>query len=370
MPLYMDRHDVSEEVTAEVVAQIHAEDLKIQHKYGCRGLTYWFDADRKTAFCLVEAPNAEAIREMHKDAHGEVPNVIIEVAADVVESFLGRIEDPEKSQKTKLNIINDPAFRTIMVARIKCISIVKSADEKMNLHIESNNENIVELIEKFKGRIVKHKDDYYLTSFQSVTKAVLCALAIQELFNQTNTNYDSFVELNIGLSAGVPVGDKEGFFEDTVRIAEHLCDVVKGQVSVSSDVKELYESENLNISIDINYLNSISSNDEKFLNLLMDYTDKEWKNSSLNADSFSKSLGYSKSQLYRKMIYLTGKSPISFINEYRLNKALGLFNNKDMNISDVAYETGFNSPAYFSKCFQNNFGILPSTYIKHYTNAF
>ncbi len=39
MPIYMDRHDVSEAVTAVHVAQIHAEDLKIQHKFDCRGLT-------------------------------------------------------------------------------------------------------------------------------------------------------------------------------------------------------------------------------------------------------------------------------------------------------------------------------------------
>lgn len=47
MPIFMDRHDVSEAVTAEIVAQIHQEDLKIQDKYDCRGLTYWFDDARK-----------------------------------------------------------------------------------------------------------------------------------------------------------------------------------------------------------------------------------------------------------------------------------------------------------------------------------
>ncbi len=43
MPIYMDRHDVAEEVTAEIVAQIHQEDLRIQHKYCCKGITYWYD---------------------------------------------------------------------------------------------------------------------------------------------------------------------------------------------------------------------------------------------------------------------------------------------------------------------------------------
>ena len=213
MPVFMDRHDVSNEITAEIVAQIHKEDLKIQHKYGCRGLTYWFDGVRNTAFCLVDAPNKEAIIEMHKDAHGEVPNVIIEVDAEIVESFLGRIEDPEKSQKTKLNIINDPAFRTIMVAGIKCLSLKESTDVKLNLLIKTHNQSIIKTINKFNGRIVKQKFDYFLISFVSVTKAVFCALEIQEVFKQTLIDYNPPINLNIGLSAGVPVGIKRGFLK-------------------------------------------------------------------------------------------------------------------------------------------------------------
>ena len=87
MPIYMDRHDVSSEVTAEHVAHIHTEDLKIQHHYNCIGLTYWFDDIRKTAFCLIDAPNKESLINMHNDAHGKVPHRIIEVDPSIVESF-------------------------------------------------------------------------------------------------------------------------------------------------------------------------------------------------------------------------------------------------------------------------------------------
>ena len=66
MPIYMDRHDISETVTAENVAKLHQQDLKIQHKFNCRALTYWFDEGRKTAFCLIEAPQKQAIEAMHK----------------------------------------------------------------------------------------------------------------------------------------------------------------------------------------------------------------------------------------------------------------------------------------------------------------
>lgn len=364
----MDRHDVSEEVTAENVAQLHQADLKVQHKFDCKGLTYWFDDKRKTAFCLIEAPNKEALKEMHDYAHGEVPNKIIEVDDSVVESFLGRIEDPDKSKNTELNIINDPAFRTIMVAGRKRASLKDITSKQLNLAIQKNNKYIVKTLNKFKGSIVKQKLDYFLISFDSVSNAVLCALEIQEILN-TNTAHSANIKLNIGLSAGVPVTEKEGIFEDTIKMAERLCDVVKGQIVMTSEVRHLYESENLNIAINNKFVQALNPTDEKFISILMDYTEREWCNAALNADDFSKDLGYSKSQLYRKIISTTGKSPNNFIKAFRLNKALKLLNKQLGNVSEIAFETGFNSPAYFSKCFQENFGILPSAYAKQLGNG-
>lgn len=46
----MDRHDVPETVSAETLAQIHQEDLKIEHKFGCKGFTYWYDNEQKRRF--------------------------------------------------------------------------------------------------------------------------------------------------------------------------------------------------------------------------------------------------------------------------------------------------------------------------------
>jgi len=366
MPIYMDRHDVAEGVTAEIVADLHQQDLKIQDDFNCKGLTYWFDDKRKNAFCLIEAPNLAAIKEMHAKAHGKVPNNIIEVDEAVVESFLGRIADPEKSQKTELNIINDPAFRTIMVVGLKPISFKETSGKKIIPGITNQDKStLLDTIYKFKGRAVKQQVGYFLISFDSVTNAVLCALEIQAVAQDfLHSKFLNSVTLQIGLCAGVPVSKKEGIFEDTIQMAERLCDIAQDQVMVTSEVRDLYESENSNLSTDKKYLNVLHPNDEKFLNSLMDYTEREWSNTSLHADDLSKCLGYSKSQLYRKMISITGKSPNNFIKEYRLNRALKLLNKKNENISEIAYETGFNSPAYFSKCFQETFGILPSVYIK------
>lgn len=87
MPLYMDRHDTPPEITAKHVAEMHQADLKVEHLYGCKGITYWCDDKRHHPFCLIEAPNREAIQKMHDHAHGEVPYNIIEVDEKLVESF-------------------------------------------------------------------------------------------------------------------------------------------------------------------------------------------------------------------------------------------------------------------------------------------
>jgi AraC-like DNA-binding protein len=59
-------------------------------------------------------------------------------------------------------------------------------------------------------------------------------------------------------------------------------------------------------------------------------------------------------------MHLVGKSPNIFLRDYRLNKAFELLEKQRSNISEIAYQTGFSSPAYFSKCFHKKYGILPS----------
>jgi len=365
MPIYMDRHDVSENVTAENVAQLHKQDLKIQHKFCCRGLTYWFDEKRKTAFCLVEAPDKQAIGRMHSLAHGEIPNQIIEVDAKIVESFLGRIEDPANALKAELNIINDPAFRVVMVLGLEIISLKKYYTTSFISPLQKHTKPIKKIVDLFKGRLVVQKENYVLVSFESVTNAVECARNLQATLGQLlkATFKDSF-NFKIGLSAGVPVDGKGSLFEDTINSAKRMCYKVDSQIILSTEVKELYRHENLNTFISNKSIFTISPADEKFLNLLIDYTEQNYRNAKLKVENFNKQLGYSKSQLYRKMNSLTGKSPNIFLKEYRLNKALKLLNSQTGNISEVAFETGFSSLSYFSKCFRSRYGLFPSDYLR------
>ena len=363
MPIFMDRHDVSEAVTAENVAQIHQEDLKIQDEFGCRGLTYWFDDKRKTAFCLIEAPDAKAIQKMHDKAHGQVPHSIIEVEPSIVESFLGRIQDPEKARDAGLNIINDPAFRTIMVISL-CWITLSGDSQPFRTSFEKLNSDIRKTLQSHEGNIVRQSDDYYLVSFKSVTNAVHAALEIQGVNREfTKNEKKQKVNIKIGLSAGLPVTQKQLIFEDTIKLAERIAALVKGEIVVSAEVKELYRSENANTFIKGKGITFLMEPDEKFITLLMDYTDKVWSDANLKVDHFCKPLGRSKSQLYRKMILLTGQSPNTFIKEYRLKEALKCIQKRVGNISEIAFTTGFSSPSYFTKCFKKKFGLIPADYL-------
>ncbi len=358
MPIYMDRHDVAEEVTAAIVAEIHQEDLRIQHKYCCKGLTYWYDDERKTAFCLVEAPNKEAITEMHAKAHGEVPNTIIEVDSSIVESFLGRIEDPTKSQKKELNIVNNPAFRILVVLKV----------EKDKAHCpptslsKSTFEEISKSITDYNGRIVKQNKDFLLISYDATTSAVKSTITIKKILSALK---DTSFKSQIGLSAGLPVTKEHGLFEETIENAEHLCDISQDHILITSEIKDIYESENQNHPINEDLIRVIPLADEQFLNTMMNYLEKEWRNPDLSITDFCSNLGLSTSQLYRKMTAIVNKSTNNLIQDFRLDKALRLIRKKDRNISEIAFETGFNSAAYFTKCFQKKYGISPSTFAKN-----
>ena len=73
MPIYMDRHFI-EGATQHAISDAHERDIHMQDKHGVKILTYWFDEERSTAFCLVDSPTKEAIQNVHDDAHGNVPH--------------------------------------------------------------------------------------------------------------------------------------------------------------------------------------------------------------------------------------------------------------------------------------------------------
>ena len=339
MPIFMDRHDVSESVNAENVAQLHKEDLKIQEQFNCRGLTYWYDDIKKIAFCLIEAPNKDSIHDMHTLAHGEVPNHIIEVDENIVASFLGRIEDPGNSSSTDLNIINDPAQRTLMVVRYKILSLNGIRNSQSGTSMQHMIKAIGNLLRQYGGRLIEHSRGYLLISFKSNNNAVQCAFRLENFFkDKIAPLYNSNVLIKMGLATGMPVEADKAFFEGAIKMANRLCFIDKTNIVITSEVENLFITENLDVSYDKNKIYTLPASEEKYLNSIFNFVEKEWYKAELKVEDFEQPLGMCKSQVYRKFMLLTGKSPNSFLKEYRLNQALERINNNMQTISETAYE--------------------------------
>lgn len=175
MPIYMDVHIVPG-VKAKDVAEAHRKDLLHQHEYGCNCMTYWIDEDRETIFCLIDAADKDAVKEMHSKAHGMVPNKIIEVSSSIVESFLGRIYDPEdaKTGTDGLKIFSDPSFRVLLVTKMMDSVLLQHqlGLEKTNELINRHNEMIRKNVSQQEGNEVEHGGEGFIISFASAAKAV------------------------------------------------------------------------------------------------------------------------------------------------------------------------------------------------------
>ena len=108
---------------------------------------------------------------------------------------------------------------------------------------------------------------------------------------------------------------------------------------------------------------SVAEIDKTFMDKFRQIVEDNLLNSELSVDDIGKSIGMSRVQLYRKMKSLTNYAPNELVRNIRLKKAEQLIINSDKNISEIAYETGFSSPSYFSKCFKEYFNESPKEFI-------
>jgi hypothetical protein len=83
MPLYMDIHKKVQDLTVDAVISAHEKDLKVQDRFGVKYVNYWYNANEGAVFCLFEAPNKEAAKAVHREAHGLEADEIIEVSEGV-----------------------------------------------------------------------------------------------------------------------------------------------------------------------------------------------------------------------------------------------------------------------------------------------
>lgn len=135
--------------------------------------------------------------------------------------------------------------------------------------------------------------------------------------------------------------------------------------SILENRKRFQQKFSIDMNTDSLNLGEEDSEDKKFLEHAMKVVKENYKNPEFEVSDFINEMGISKSLLYKKMQSLTGQSAGQFIRNYRLNLARELLLrnkvNRTMNISEIAYEVGFNDPKYFTRCFTKHFNVTPSS---------
>jgi AraC-like DNA-binding protein len=105
------------------------------------------------------------------------------------------------------------------------------------------------------------------------------------------------------------------------------------------------------------------SEEDKFIQEIINLIEKNIDKDFLDVDFLAENMYSSRATFYRRMEQMVGESPSVFIRKYRLKKSALYLQSGNYSVSEAAYKTGFSNPKYFSKCFQKEFGVMPSKYL-------
>ena len=112
---------------------------------------------------------------------------------------------------------------------------------------------------------------------------------------------------------------------------------------------------------------AVTAADERFLEKVMKLMEDNIENSAFSVEEFSREIGMSRTQLFRKMQALTNQSVSEFVRDFRLKRAASLLGQRAGTVTEIAYQVGFNNLSYFAKCFKELFGQSPSEYLAAHT---
>ena len=240
MPIFMDRHD-TRGMTAESIAEAHRKDLEIQDRYGVKYMTYWFDHERGTNFCLVDAPDVATAERVHREAHGEIATDIVAVDLAVVEAFLGRIGDPTAAPGAIAPQM-DAGLRAVMFTDLvgSTEMTVRLGDATALELIRVHDALVRRGLDAHRGREVKHTGDGIMAAFDDVANAVRAAADIQRHFLAYNRCAIESLSVRVGIHAGEPVLHHNDLFGVTVQLASRLCSEAEAAgIVVSGLVRDL-----------------------------------------------------------------------------------------------------------------------------------
>lgn len=186
-------------------------------------------------------------------------------------------------------------------------------------------------------------------------KNTLVSCHISVILLTAKVDMDSKIE---GLDCGADIYVEKPFSIDLLEAQIH---------SLLLNRKKIQESFANQPSAEVAML-ATTKEDTVFLKKVDDYIEKNLCDVSFTAADMAAEIGMSRSAFFAKLRAVTGQTPSDYVRLIRLKRAVKLFNEGETRINEVCYMTGFNSPSYFSKCFQQQFGEVPTMYVKRIRN--
>ncbi|SDL17232.1 Pimeloyl-ACP methyl ester carboxylesterase [Catalinimonas alkaloidigena] len=243
------------------------------------------------------------------------------------------------------------------------------------------------LVEQYRGHVVQDHLHTFVATFEGPSKAVHCCIDLRDTLQGTN------VQLTVGMHIGECVVEGVNFLggEAVETVAAIARQASPYQIVVTQTVKYLLSGAGLNFAPHTTLFEATSA-EPLALFLVMDQLRSHlpWhgnaqqplpQNGSLLEDVLQsidhhladeafgievlcQEVGISERQLQRKIKSITNKSPNQLIRSVRLHRAKELLLSQQDNIVEIAFQTGFPSPSYFSKCFKQEFGRSPSALLQ------
>ena len=243
MPLFLDIHRNVKDATPASIRAGHKADLEAQEAHGARYLKYWYDQNRGTVVCLVDAPSKEACEAVHRHAHGMVADEIINVETEMIAAFLG--DGSVDDIGAAIGSAGEPmsAFRTIIFTDIVGSTELgeKLGDAELHRLVKIHDRLTEEEIHRHHGRVVKNTGDGILASFSDASMAVTCVQHVQRAFAaHRDAHAEDPLHIRVGMSAGEPISQSRDLFGSVVNLAARICDRAGAdEIVVAGVVREL-----------------------------------------------------------------------------------------------------------------------------------
>lgn len=140
---------------------------------------------------------------------------------------------------------------------------------------------------------------------------------------------------------------------------EILLSKIKNLLAHQMAVKSTYQKQQ---DVTPSEIKMDTPDENDFLSMTLQIIEKNMSNPDFSVENLAQELLLSRTGMYKKILMYTGKTPNEFIRSIRLKRAAQLLEKSNQNITEIAYMVGFSNPKYFTRCFKEEYDMLPSVY--------